>query len=135
MQKIEKIIYASLLPFVLAMLLAWAGLDIGQTLFQSLALLLLVFLTGSRFGSIQVASARTLDFYIVLGLLIWALLAWFVPYRLSIIMLLLGFAVLFGLEFRRLENNIFKQYKRTSWIFVSILGVLHLAVFFITGSP
>ncbi len=134
--KSKTIGYFSLAPFAISTLLAWLGLDLGLALFQNLSILLLVFLLGNFLGSLQaLTEVKAKQFYFVALLLLWGLIAWFVPYLLSMIMLILGFVALFLLEMSTKANNFFKQNKSMSWILISGLIALHVVVFFIADNP
>lgn len=133
----EKISYSALVPFILTTFLAWIGLESSIGLFQFFSFLLLVFFAGSSWGAAQVSGEDIKDnlLYVSIGVLFWALLAWFMPYRMSIIMLLMGYWAVLWIEATPLvKKNFFASYKRMRWILTLGFSALHLAMFFVTAS-
>lgn len=139
MSTTEKISYSLLVPFIVTTFLAWIGLDSSIALFQFFSFLFLVFFAGNSWGAAQANAeeqAKDTLLYVSVGVLFWAVIAWFMPYRLSIIMLLMGFWAVFWVEATPLtDKNFFTSYKLMRWILTIGFSVLHLAMFFVTATP
>ena len=123
--------YSGLIPFVGCAIGVSLGIEEAAVVFQLYSIVILAFMAGACWGVIQADSEmpETSSQIWSIAICLWGLLAYFMPYVLSIIMLFIAFVTLLWLE----KSPLFQQaystsYKKLRMILTTVVALAHAAV-------
>lgn len=131
----ERLGYAGLIPFVGCGLAVYLGIAEASGLFQLYSLVILAFMAGACWGVVQAGSDAPGSSPQVwsIAICLWGLLAYFMPYALSLVMLLVAFLALLWLERSPLFQGVYSpSYKKLRLILTVVVSLMHMWVISIT---